>query len=236
MYYVFICCVRPVKNWSPAFIMNTYKLGVLLSYEGRKVGHLFRIAHSYIWEVFNVQVGETEMVKGLKGSDLPEPWFGKKSKALTEAKRTTPTSRGVHAQQVLDAETEGQCTNIGKGRGKGKKKVNTAAKGKLGRTGPANVMLGRTKNPVADPTELRWKRIEDAIACGRVVKSIVHPAKRRSCPRTADIECSDPNAEDVLAAEFNEIGSGSPSAVEKIALSGGKQQLRHFHTPSCIYI
>ena len=167
------------------------------------------------------------MVKGLKGSDLPEPWFGKKSKALTEEKRTKPTSRGMPAEPALEAETEGQCMNIGKGRGKVKKKENPAGKGKnnmkLGRSAPTNVLLGRTKNPVADPTELRRKRIEDAIACGRVVKTIVNPAKRRSCPRTGDTERAEHNAEDGLAAAFNEIGSGSPTAIEKIALPGGKR-------------
>ena len=200
----------------------------MLSSEGKKVGQLFRIGHiCYIWATFNVQVGEREMVKGLKGSDLPEPWFGKKSKAITKEKRNKPTATGMSAEHALEAETEGQCVNIGKGRGKGKKKENPAGKGKsnmkLGRSGPTNVLLGRTKNPVADPTELRRKRIEDAIACGRVVKTIGNPVKRRSCPRTGDTECTDHNAQDGLAAAFNAIGSGSPSAVEKIALSGGKR-------------
>ena len=99
---------------------------------------------------------------------------------------------------------------------------------KVGRTGSADVLLGRTKNPVADPTELRRKRIEDAVACGRVVKTIIYPAKRRSCPTTADTKSSEHNTEDVLAAADNEIGSSSPCAGEKIALSGGKRATTAF--------
>jgi hypothetical protein len=167
------------------------------------------------------------MVKGLKDTDLPQPWFAKKSKALSESKRTKPTSSQLPAAQPTEAETEGKGMDIGKGRGKGKKKENADAKRKknikVGHTGPADVVLGRTKNPVADPTELRRKRMEDAAACGRVVKTIIYPPKRRSCKTTTDTESSERNTEDVLAAADNEIGSGSPPAVEKIALSGGKR-------------
>ena len=173
------------------------------------------------------QVGESEMVKGLKDTDLPEPWFGKKTKAISEPKRTKPTSSAMPAQQALEAETEGPGMDIGKGRGKGKKKENAVSKGKknikVGRTGPADILLGRNKNPVADPTELRQKRIEDAAACGRVVKTIIFPAKRRSCKTSADTKSNEQNMEEDLAAADNEIGSGSPSAIEKIALSGGKR-------------
>ena len=131
------------------------------------------------------------------------------------------------AEQALEAETEGQGISIGKGRGKGKKKENVVAKGKknmkVGRTHSAYVLIGRSKNPVADPTELRRRRIKDAAAYGRVVKMIIYPAKRRSCPTTADTESSEDNTEVVLAAADNEIGSGSPCAIEKIALSGGER-------------
>jgi hypothetical protein len=85
----------------------------------------------YIWETVNVQAEETEMVKGLKGSDLPEPWFGKKSKLVTVEKRTKPTSRGMPAEQAVEAETEGQCMNIGeRGAEKVKKKKTLLQRGK----------------------------------------------------------------------------------------------------------
>lgn len=151
-----------------------------------------------------IQVGEFEMVKNLKETDLPEPWFGNKSKAPTE----------------------GQGMKKGKGRGKGKNKENAAEKGKNSvtyeRTRPAVVAAGRTKNPVADPQELRRKRIEDALACGRVVKTILHPGKRRSSTKIADTESSEEKSEDVLAHAGKVMGSATPCAVDAMAQSGGK--------------
>ena len=99
---------------------------------------------------------------------------------------------------------------------------------KVGRTGPADVLLGRTKEPVADPTELKRKRVEDAAACGRVVKTVIYPPKRRRSPTIADTDSSEQNPDDVMSAADNEIGSGSPSAVEKVALSGGKRAATAF--------
>lgn len=166
------------------------------------------------------------MVKSLKESDLPEPWFGNKSKAPPAPKRQRVTSEVMPEQEALEAEATGTCMKKGKGRGKGKKKENPTTKGKnnvkYDRTGPANVVLGRTKNPVADPDELRRKRAEDAAACGRVVKTIPHPGKRRSCTTTADTDSSDEKSEDGLAPAEKGLGSVSPPAVEATALSGGK--------------
>lgn len=93
---------------------------------------------------------------------------------------------------------------------------------KYDRTGPATVVLGRTKNPVADPHELRRKRAEDAAACGRVVKTIPNWGKQRSCTTIVDTESSDDSSEDGLAPAEKETGSVSPIAVKASALSGGK--------------
>lgn len=165
------------------------------------------------------------MVKSLKETDLPEPWFGNKSKAPTAPKRSRVTSKPMLAHSALEAEAEGQGMNKGKGHGKGKKKENTAGKGKnnvkYDRTRPADVVAGRTKNPVADPDELRRKRIEDALACGRVVKTILHPGKRRSCTTIADTESSEQKSKDVLAPVDKEMGSDSPCADQAIAQSRG---------------
>lgn len=173
-----------------------------------------------------LQVGEPEMVKSLKETDLPEPWFGNKSKAPPAPKRPRVTSDLPSSQQALEVEAAVTCMKKGKGRGKGKQKENPAAKGKnnlkYDRMGPANVVLGRTKNPVADPNELRRKRVEDAAACGRVVKTIPHPGKRRGCTTIADTESSDQKSEDGLAPVEKGMGSDSPAAVEAIALSGSK--------------
>ena len=131
-----------------------------------------------------VQVGESEMVKVLKETDLPEPWFGKKSKSPTAPKRARVTLTPMAAHSALEVEAEGHVMKKGKGRGKGKNKENAAGKGKNSvkndRSGPAVMVTARTKNPVADPDEMRRKRIEDALACGRIVKPIQNAAKWRS--------------------------------------------------------
>ena len=180
---------------------------------------------TYFAKIF-IQVGDAEMVKGLKETDLPEPWFGNKSKAPPASKRPKVTSELMPGQEALEAEATGTCMKKGKGRKKGKKKENTAARGennvKYDRSGPADVVLGRTKNPVAYPDELRRKRIEDAAACGRVVKTIPHSGKRQSFTTIVDTESSDHKSEDGLAPAEKEIHSVSPPAVEAIALSGSK--------------
>ena len=62
------------------------------------------------------------MVKRLKESDLPEPWFGHKSKAQTGTKQTSLTRNTMPAHSAMEAEADGQGINKGKGRGKGKKR------------------------------------------------------------------------------------------------------------------
>lgn len=178
------------------------------------------------WEYrCNVQVCESEMVKVLKETDLPEPWFGNKSKPTTAPKRTRVTPKAMPAHSALEAEAEGQGLNKGKGREKGKNKENVAKKGKLSvkidRMGPTVVVAGRLKNPVADPHELRRKRVEDAYACGRVVKTIPLPEKRRSSTKIATTECSEQKSEDVMAQADKDMGADSPCAVEATAQSGG---------------
>jgi hypothetical protein len=179
------------------------------------------------WEYSCVlQIGESEMVKRLKESDLPEPWYGHKSKAQTGTKQTRVMPKTMPAQSAMEAEADGQGINKGKGRGKGKKNPKAAAKGKnngkIDRTGPADVAAARKKCPVANPNELRRKRCEDALACGRVVKTIAHPGKRPSTTMTPDTESSEEKSGDVLAPANVEMGSGSPCADTVIAQSGGK--------------
>ena len=79
---------------------------------------------------FFIQVGEPEMVKTLKETDLPEPWFGNKSRAPLAPKRPRPPSNVMPETQALEAEVAAQGKNKGKGRGKGKNKENAAVKGK----------------------------------------------------------------------------------------------------------
>lgn len=44
------------------------------------------------------------------------------------------------------------------------------------------MVLGLTKSLVLDSEEVRRKRLEDALACGRVVTTITKPTKRQTCP------------------------------------------------------
>ena len=62
------------------------------------------------------------MVKSLKETDLPEPWFGTKSKATPAAKRPRVTAEVIPETQALEVEPTGTCMKKGKGRGKPKKK------------------------------------------------------------------------------------------------------------------
>jgi hypothetical protein len=62
------------------------------------------------------------MVKSLKETDLPEPWFGSKSKAHPAPKSARVTLEVMSDRQELEAEATGTCMKKGKGRGKSKKK------------------------------------------------------------------------------------------------------------------
>ena len=108
-----------------------------------------------------------------------------------------------------------------------KKKENRATKGKnnmkYDRSGPADVAMGRTKNPVADPGELTRKRAEDVVACGRVIKTIPHPRKRRISTTVADTESSDRASEDGLAPTEKEVGKLKYMSVERRAESGERR-------------
>jgi hypothetical protein len=177
-------------------------------------------------QIVFLQVGYPEMVKSLKETDLPEPWFGNKSKGTPAPKGARVTSELMSEQHALEVEVAVTSMKKGKGRGKGKQRENPTVKGKnnlkYDRGGPANVVLGRPKNQVADPNELRRKRVEDAAACGRLVKTIPHPGKRRGCTPIADTESSDQKSEDGLAPVEKGVGSVSPAAVETQHLSGSK--------------
>lgn len=134
------------------------------------------------------------MVNILKEKDLPEPWFGKKTKAQPPPKQTRAASKLLAEKATVEDAVGGEPSISGKGRGKGKQEKHCAGmgrkKGKSIRTGTVDVMLGRSKNPVQDPEELRRKIIEDAVACGRVVKTISNPAKRQTCPTMATRDSS----------------------------------------------
>ena len=132
------------------------------------------------------------MVRTLKEKDIPEPWFGKKSKqaTFTPAQTRAASKQMAHHQDVDDDIVE-EPSAKGETREKGKCKDDMRAKGKKKamavRPGTAEVVMGRSKYAVPDPEELRRKMIADAEACGRVVKSLSTPASRKSCATTSAI-------------------------------------------------
>lgn len=136
------------------------------------------------------------MKKTLKEKDVPEPWFGKKSKHGTfTPKQTRATSKQMAQQQVVEDDIVEEPSGRGEAREKGKGKDDVNGKGrkkaKAVRPATADVVLGRSKYVAPDPEELRRKIVADAAACGRVVNSVHEPATRKSCPTTSVNEMSE---------------------------------------------
>lgn len=143
------------------------------------------------------------MVKTLKEKDIPEPWFGKKSKhvTITRAASKQMAQHAVVEDGLLEEPSaKGEAREKGKGKedvaGKGRKKV------KAVRPATAEVIMGTSKYVVPDPEEMRRKMIADAEACGRVVKST-----RKSCPTTGVGETSEDRLQPELVTGDH---SGSP--------------------------
>ena len=117
------------------------------------------------------------MVKTLKEKDMPEPWFGKKTKHVTI---TRAASKQMAQHEVVEDDNLEEPSAKGATREKGKCKEDEVGKGrkkvKAVRPATAEVVMGRTKYVVPDPEEMRRKMIADAEACGRVVKSLSHTA------------------------------------------------------------
>lgn len=165
------------------------------------------------------------MKKGLKETDLPEPWYDTKSKRATAAKKTRAASKSLSELQEVEVPLLQERNTRGRGQGKGKLKetnvVKSKHKGKSVRNGTAEVVLGKAKIKVPDPEELRRKRIEDAVYCGRVIRTVPKPAKRRSCPMTGAGDSSEENIQEELEAADLELHTETAATVEAIPLSPG---------------
>jgi hypothetical protein len=158
------------------------------------------------------------MVRTLKEKDIPEPWFGKKSKQSTSTPATTraASKQMAHRQEIEDDIVE-EPSAKGEAREKGKSKDDKPTKGKKKAkavpSGTADVVMGRSKYAVPDPEELRRKMIAYAEACGRVVKSLSQPATRKSCPTTSAIETLEGKSQlETMTGELNTVMGefGSP--------------------------
>lgn len=148
------------------------------------------------------------MVKTLKEKDIPESWFGKKSKHVTI---TRAASKQMAQHQVVEDDLLEEPSAKGETREKGKGKEDVAGKGrkkvKAVRPATAEVVMGTSKYVVPDPEEMRRKMIADAEACGRVVKSLSQTSTRKSCPTTGVAETSEDRLQPELVTGDQ---SGSP--------------------------
>lgn len=130
------------------------------------------------------------MVTTLQDEDRPEPWL-KKKKPVAPSTRETRTSAKANAGKENDEVPVPSNLPSGSGRGrgrKGKSKVVDPDKGPQKRqsipSATADVVLGRAQNTVQSVEELRRKTDEDARACGRITRTVLHPGTRKLCPTT----------------------------------------------------
>lgn len=165
------------------------------------------------------------MGRKLKEKDIPEPWFGNKGKKATAPKHTRAASKTITEDEAVEEATIPQPTTRRKGRPKGKAKEAVAVKGmkktKALRSGTADVVLGRSKPTIPDPEELRRKRIEDLVACGREVKVFTKPGTRHACPTTAINSSSKEDIQAELEAGGIEMDGKSPSPEDRMSPPGG---------------
>lgn len=164
-------------------------------------------------------------MRTLKEKDIPEPWFGNKGKSVNAPKQTRAASKIIAQQEVVEEVTVPKPSTRGRGRQKGKAKEVVPAKGRKNtktlRSGTANILLGISKTTVPDPEELRRKRIEDAVACGRVVRTVAKQANRHACPTTAARSSSEEDIQAELEAGGTEMDCHSPSANDRKAPQSG---------------
>jgi hypothetical protein len=170
------------------------------------------------------------MAKALNDKDRPEPWFGKKGKPAPAPKQTRAASKKMTEEQNKEDNVVEEPSTRGRGRQKAKAKEPAPAKGKKKvnslQTGAAQVVLGLTKSPVPNPEELRRKREQDALACGRVVKIVTKPSKRQSCPTILPHDSSEKLPVAELATGDDGKDCHSPSTLQLIHLSPGMKTKR----------
>lgn len=127
------------------------------------------------------------MVTKLQEKDQPQAWFKKKTSKVMTTTQKKAASKIIAANDKED-NVVAESNTRGRARAKAKPRTVPSGKGrKKGQNWPtatADVVVGRTKNPVLDVEELRRKREEDAAACGRVIKTISNAGKQTCCPTT----------------------------------------------------
>lgn len=154
------------------------------------------------------------MVTNVQDEDRPKPWLKKKI-PVAPSRRETRTSAKTNAVHLEDEDPLPSKLPSGSGRGRGRKGkskvVHNDKNPKITQSMPsaaANVVLGRAENAVQSVDERRRKTDEDAQTCGRITRTVTHPATRKSCPTataliTANVEHDDNNSPPMSSAVPN---------------------------------
>lgn len=126
----------------------------------------------------------------LVDADRPEPWLKKRKAATSTTRETRNSAKAVQGAEITAEPGSSEMPSAPRrGRKKSQAKQPGTIKG-LKTTKPmaastVAVVLGRGKNPIQDVLELRRKNEEDALACGRVVRTVANPVAQKQFPSTS---------------------------------------------------
>lgn len=141
------------------------------------------------------------MVTSLPDEDRPQPWLKKRKTVPATTRETRKSSKAaLPVETTNEAAPLNQPGGIVKGRKKLKLKVHDTTKGpkKSQTIGAASVavVLGMAQKAVPDVQELRRKTEEDALACGRVTRTVSNPGKVPLCrTTTSTVQTGEENLE-----------------------------------------
>ena len=123
------------------------------------------------------------MATHLKASDQPQPWFSPQNvNDRTARQRRSNVSSSVVEEEITDNRAEGDRKTKQR-RSAGKQKSSDGGKGmrkgKGKSTSALDAFLKIADTVVPNVDELRRKREEDAVACGRPVRKFCDPSTQR---------------------------------------------------------
>jgi hypothetical protein len=162
------------------------------------------------------------MVTAVGEKDRPQPWSKKSKLGGTTTRETRASAKAILGSDI-EEDTINNPTPVGKRRGRKPKSADTGKGKQKTKSLPAatvNVVLGRGKNPVPDVEEMRKKSEEDAAACGRVMRKIIIPATRKTCPQKTPSAIIHTNIEETTPHRAFE-GPSNPQDVLDAPISAG---------------
>lgn len=165
------------------------------------------------------------MVNNLREEDRPEPWKKRKPPVPTSDRETRTSSRAnAKTDKVQEPKASNLPTGSSRGRRNSKGKGVQNAKG-MKKTKPmpaatVDVLVGRRDNPIRSVEEQIKKNEEDARACGRIPRTILNPANRKSCPTTASLSWDGEQTGRNSAAAALQVPCSSPNTLPVEVLSG----------------